>query len=166
MPLRRLPIRRHSFVFALAGIISVSGTALRAQDAPLTLPQAVRQAVDRYPAVRAATAQVDAAAASAALARDAYLPRAHVLWRINRTTRNNTSGLLLPQAVIPAISGAVTPESGDSIWNHAPGVLVAWEPLDFGYRSGMVKAADAAPPQSRRRCDRNRARHGQHASHL
>jgi outer membrane protein len=131
--------------FSVLAILAVSGSVIGAQDAPITLQQAVTQATDRYPSVRAAAAQVDAASASAALARDAYLPRADLLWQINRSTRNNISGLLLlPQGVIPNISGAVTPESGDSIWNHAAGVLVAWEPLDFGYRSGMVRAADAA----------------------
>lgn len=117
---------------------------LHAQDAPLTLAQAVAQATDRYPSVRTAAAQVSAAAAGSALARDAYLPRADLLWQINRSTRNNISGLLFPQSVIAPISGPVLAESADSIWNHAAGVLVAWEPLDFGYRSGMVRAADAA----------------------
>ena len=116
---------------------------VRGQESPLTLQQAVAQATDRYPSVRAAAAQVSAASANAALARDAYLPRADVLWQINRSTRNNVSGLLFPQGVISPISGPVTPESGDAIWNHAAGVLVAWEPLDFGYRAGMVRAADA-----------------------
>src|SRR3954469_13217377 len=115
MPNGLLAVRGRSSLFALLTIVILSGSGLRGQDVPLTLPQAVTLAVDRYPAVRSATAQVDAASASAALARDAYLPRADVLWQVNRSTRNNVSGLLLPQAVIPAISGAVTPESGDSI---------------------------------------------------
>ena len=111
---------------------------------PLTLQAAVAQAVARYPAVRAAAAQVTAASASAAVARDAYLPRADLLWQTNRSTRNNISSLLLPQPVIAGISGPVSPETADSIWNNAAGVLVAWEPLDFGYRSGLVRAADAS----------------------
>jgi outer membrane protein len=124
-------------------ILAGSPPVVRAQESPLTLQQAVTQATDRYPSVRAAAAQVSAASANAALARDAYLPRADVLWQINRSTRNNVSGLLFPQGVISPISGPVTPESGAAIWNHAAGVLVAWEPLDFGYRAGMVHAADA-----------------------
>jgi outer membrane protein len=134
------------FVFALLGIVGIviGGGVARAQDAPITLQQAVTEATDRYPSVRAAEAQVSAASASQAIARDAYLPRADALWQINRSTRNNISGLLFPQGVLPAISGAVAAESADSIWNHAAGVLVAWEPLDFGYRSRMVRAADAS----------------------
>lgn len=115
-----------------------------AQDTPVTLPDAVARAVERYPSMRAAGAEVATAAANAALARDAYLPRADAVWQINRSTRNNISGLLFPQSVIAPISGPVTPESADSIWNHAAGVLFAWEPLDFGYRAGMIRSADAA----------------------
>jgi outer membrane protein len=133
---------RRSLLSFLA-VVPLTVGVVRAQDAPITLQQAVTQATERYPAVRAAAAQVSTASANAALARDAYLPRADLLWQLNRSTRNNTSGLLFPQGVISSISGAVIPESGDSIWNHAAGVLVAWEPLDFGYRSGMVRAADA-----------------------
>src|SRR5207244_6166816 len=108
---------------SILAIFALSPTILRAQEAPLTLQQAVTQATDRYPSVRAAAAQVSAASANAALARDAYLPRADVLWQINRSTRNNVSGLLFPQGVISPISGPVTPESGAPIWNHAVGVL-------------------------------------------
>jgi outer membrane protein TolC len=118
--------------------------SLAGQQSPITLPQAVAQAVERYPSMRAAAAQVTMATANAALARDAYLPRADIVWQISRSTRNNISGLLFPQPVISSISGPVNAESGESIWNHAAGLLFAWEPLDFGYRSGMVRAADAA----------------------
>ena len=41
------------------------------------------------------------------LARTAYLPRVDALAQVNRATRNNVFGLLLPQGVIPAISGPV-----------------------------------------------------------
>lgn len=123
--------------------LTSGGLPAAAQDVPITLQSAVARAVERYPAVRAAAAQLTGATANAALARDAYLPRADLLWQVNRSTRNNVAGLLFPQPVLSPISGPVSPESGESIWNHAAGVLVVWEPLDFGYRSGMVRAADA-----------------------
>jgi outer membrane protein TolC len=103
----------------------------------------VARAEERYPSIRAAAAQVAAATAGAGLARGAYLPRADLLWQTNRSTRNNVSGLLLPQSVVSPISGPVSPSSYDTIWNNAAGITVAWEPVDFGYRSEMVRAADA-----------------------
>ncbi|HTM27533.1 MAG TPA: TolC family protein [Vicinamibacterales bacterium] len=141
--MRALRVR---WVGIAAGLMFCPGPATAQPGAapPLTLQDAVAQAVAHYPAVRAAAAQVAAATASAAVARDAYLPRADLLWQTNRSTRNNISSLLLPQSVISGISGPVSAENADSIWNNAGGVLVAWEPIDFGYRSRMVRAADSA----------------------
>ena len=57
-------------------LLAVSGAvaSLTAQDAPLTLPQAVARAIDQYPSVRAAAAQVAAAVANAALSRAVAAP--------------------------------------------------------------------------------------------
>jgi hypothetical protein len=76
-----------------------------AQPATLTLGQAVQQSVEKYPAVRGSLEQVSAAASGINLARTAYLPRADFLGQVNRATHNNVFGLLLPQSVIPSISG-------------------------------------------------------------
>lgn len=128
---------------AVAFLVWACTSMAHAQTSAISLQDAVARAVERYPLVRAAAAQVATASANAALARDTYLPHADAVWQVNRSTRNNISGLLLPQPVISAISGPVSPSSADAIWNDAAGVLVAWEPLDFGYRSGLVRAADA-----------------------
>ena len=95
MRVRALPALRRLSLSSLA-IVAVSVGVVRAQEAPITLQQAVTQATDRYPSVRAAAAQVSAASANAALARDAYLPRADVLWQINRSTqpRREQAGLV------------------------------------------------------------------------
>jgi outer membrane protein len=135
--------RRCAAALWLAALWPAAVAAQPAAGERLTLQQAVARAVERYPAVRAASAQVAAAAASTAIARDAYLPRADLLWQTNRATRNNISSLLLPQAIISGISGPVSPESSQSIWNNAAGVLVAWEPVDFGYRAETVRAAQS-----------------------
>lgn len=111
---------------------------------PLTLQQAIAQALDRYPAVRAAAEQASAADAALALARTAYLPRADLLWQANHGTRNNITSILLPQSVISNITGPVLPESAASAWNSVAGALVAWEPIDFGSRAATVRAADAS----------------------
>src|SRR6266481_9696218 len=115
-----------------------------AQLATLTLGQAVQQSLVKYPAVRASLEQVAAAAAGINLARTAYLPRADFLGQLNRATHNNVFGLLLPQSVIPSISGpAQGTNSLSSVWGSAVGTLVSWEPIDFGLRKANVETAKA-----------------------
>src|SRR5438105_273739 len=94
---------------------------------PVSLNGAVELALSNYPAIRAAQAQAAAARAGIALARTAYLPRTDLLWQENRATRNNVFGLLLPQSVIPSISGPVLgTKSFDSAWGSAGGFLFSW----------------------------------------
>src|SRR5258706_14857511 len=94
--------------------------AARAQS--LTISQAVQQALDKYPAVRASLEQVRSADAGINLARTNYLPRADFLGQVNRATRNNVFGLLLPQQVIPSISGPVLgTTNGTTVWGSAVG---------------------------------------------
>src|SRR6266550_2850390 len=115
-----------------------------AQPATLTLGQAVQQSVEKYPAVRGSLEQVSAAASGINLARTAYLPRADFLGQVNRATHNNVFGLLLPQAVIPSISGpAQGTNSLNNVWGSAVGALVSWEPVDFGLRKANVETAKA-----------------------
>jgi outer membrane protein len=110
-----------------------------------TLEQAVDFALKNYPAVRASLERVRAAEAGVGLARTNYLPRADVLWQVNRATDNNITGLLLPQSVIAPISGPVpVSTSNQTAWGSAAGLLFSWEPLDFGYRGARVDAARAA----------------------
>src|SRR5206468_1117752 len=120
-----------------------------AQQAPFTLEQAVNQALDKYPAVRASIEQVAAAAAGISLARAVYLPHADFLGQMNRATRNNVFGLLLPQPVISSISGPVLgTNSAGSVWGAALGVLVSWEPFDFGVRPATVGVAQSVRDSS------------------
>ena len=110
--------------------------------AQMTLPEAVRLAGEKYPSVQASLAQVKAAAAGVQLARTAWLPKADFGAQLNRATRNNVTGMMLPQPVIPSISGpAVTANGGTSVWGTATGFLVSWEPFDFGLRGARVDAA-------------------------
>ena len=60
---------------------------LSAQEVSITLPQAVEQAVSKYPAIAASLEQASAAAAGIKLARTVYLPRADFLGQINRAAR-------------------------------------------------------------------------------
>ena len=108
-----------------------------------TLPEAVEYATAHYPAVRAAMERRNAASAAVELARDNYLPHADVLGQINRATRNNVAGILLPQSTIPNPSGTVVDSSTQSFWGTGAGMQIAWEPFDFGYRRATVQSAQA-----------------------
>lgn len=109
--------------------------------APLTLREAVTRALEHYPAVRAATETLAAAESGVAVARTSYLPRADIMWQANRATRNNVFGALLPQPVVPGISGPVGFADNSSVWGSATGLMVSWEPFDFGLRDANVQTA-------------------------
>jgi len=115
----------------------------------VTLDQALRYAAEHYPAVRAALEQVNASAAGVRVARAAFLPRLDSLWQSNRATTNNVFGQLLPQSVIPSISGPVLPASAGSVWGSAAGALFSWEAYDFGLRDAVVAGADATLAKAR-----------------
>lgn len=83
-----------------------------------------------------------AAAAGIRLAQTAYLPRVDTLAQLNRATRNTFYGLLLPQGVIPGVDGVPANNLG-SVWDSGVGVLVTWQPFDFGLRAANVAVATA-----------------------
>ena len=116
---------------------------------PLKLDAAVELALTNYPAIKTAQAQAAAAKANIDLARTAYLPRLDLLYQENRATRNNVFGAVLPQSVIPSISGPVLGStSWDSAFGSAGGTLFSWEPFDFGVRKAQVGAARAITNQA------------------
>jgi outer membrane protein len=128
-----------------AGVLSaqVAGPAVS-----LTLTQAIESALKNYPSIRVSQEQINAAAAGIQLARTAYLPRVDLLAQINRATRNNVFGMLLPQNTIPSISGPVLGTNNlGSAWGSGVGTLVTWEPFDFGGRQAGVAASKAARAQ-------------------
>jgi outer membrane protein TolC len=108
----------------------------------LTLDQVIAAADVRYPAIQAAEAQQRAAQGAIAVAKTAYLPRTDLLWQTNRATANNILGLLLPQSVIPSVTGTVLPSDPTrSAWNSAGGASLSWQPFDFGARGAKVEVA-------------------------
>ena len=116
----------------------------------LTLDQAMQYALDHYPTVRAALEQVNASTAGIDVARSAYLPRLDSLWQSNRGTANNIFGQVLPQSVIPSMSGPVLASaSSESVWGSATGALFTWEPFDFGLRRAGVANAKAGLTRAR-----------------
>jgi outer membrane protein TolC len=125
----------------------VAGAACAQQ--PLTLGQVVRGTLDRYPAIRVSQEQIQAASSGIALARTAYLPKIDALAQINRATRNNLFGLVLPQSTLPSISGPVIGSNNTgTVWGSAIGGLVSWEPFDFGQRKAGVELATATRAQA------------------
>jgi len=108
----------------------------------VTFQQAIQHAIDTYPAVEASGARVAAQEAAVSLARTSYLPRLDSTLQINRATRNNVAGLLLPGSPLPTISGpAADATSLSTIWGSAGGLLLSWEVFDFGLRGASVDLA-------------------------
>jgi outer membrane protein len=147
--------RMFGCVLALLVLQVINGSRVWAQSPDetktksFTLEEAVDFALKNYPAVRASVEQANAAREGVGLSRTNYLPRADMLWQANRATRNNVFGLLLPQSVIPSMSGPVlSATSGQGVWGSAEGLLFSWEPIDFGARRAKVDSARAGVGQA------------------
>jgi outer membrane protein len=129
----------------LSQLASLAQSSVKAPEKPLTLDQAVDFALANYPTVRASMERALASKEGVSLSRTSYLPRTDLLWQSNRATRNNIFGLYLPQSVVPPISGPVLSSTSDrGVWGSMSGVLLSWEPFDFGYRGADVDVAKAA----------------------
>ena len=155
---RKIPLQPASKIFtaalALASILRAQPTVTPAS---LTLAEAVESSLKSYPSIRVTQEQVSASAAAIQLARTAYLPKIEATAQVNRATRNNVFGLLLPQSAIPSMSGPVIGSNNlGSVWASAIGGLVTWEPFDFGLRGANVDAANAARAQSEAAVKRTR----------
>ncbi len=155
--------RRYRVPTAVLSAILMGSLGLAAQTQQAVPPtgltpiQAVEAALRNYPSVRVSQEQINAAAAGIQLARTAYLPRVDALAQVNRATRNNVFGMLLPQSVIPSISGPVLGTNNfGTVWGSAVGALVTWEPFDFGYRGASIAAAAAARTQAEAALERTR----------
>lgn len=138
-------IRRVSRLFIV--LLIASGVAIGQPPGPsdVTLNSVVEQARHNYPSVRVSQEELNASAARLALARTAYLPRLDGIAQFNRGTRNNVFGPLLPQSVLPSISGPVIGSNNSgSVWGSAAGLLINWQPFDFGARRANIAAASAA----------------------
>lgn len=109
------------------------------------LNDVIQSALRDYPQIHISQEELNVSIADIRQARTAYLPRADALLQANRATRNNVFGTLLPQSTIPSISGPViNSNNAGSVWGSAVGVLVSWQPFDFGLRHANVQAARSA----------------------
>jgi outer membrane protein len=154
----RLTTRRHLRTAMLAAWLAAPAilsaqtpsTGQTTETQLFTIEHALQYAVDHYPTVRAAFEQISASTAGVSIAKAAYWPRLDSLWQSNRGTVNNVFGQVLPQSVIPAMSGPVLDSaSGGSVWGSATGALFSWEPFDFGLRDATVATAEAAVVRAR-----------------
>lgn len=110
----------------------------------ITMSEVVQSALHDYPLIHVTQEELNASAANIRLARTAYLPRTDGLAQVNRGTRNNVFGTLLPQSTLPSMSGPVIgTNNGGSVWGSATGLLITWQPFDFGLRHANVDAARA-----------------------
>lgn len=122
--------------------------------APITIGAAIDAAVHAVPAVTEATARAAAAAAAVDESKAAYIPRLDGVWQLNRASRNNVFGLLLPQSIVPAISGPVLgTDTFESVWGSAAGLLFSAEVFDFGRRSAALESARAQQRSSEASAD-------------
>ncbi|PYR07818.1 MAG: hypothetical protein DMG00_16295, partial [Acidobacteria bacterium] len=139
------PWCRLTAFIVLAGLVNPArAIAQTAPPEPLTLNDAIQAALKNYPAIKERRARAQAADEAVGLARTAYLPRLDMVWQVNRATTNNVFGLLLPQSIVPPISGPVLgTRSYDGVWGSAAGVLLSWEAVDFGQRKASVDVARA-----------------------
>ncbi len=111
----------------------------------LSIVTVVEDAERDYPLIHVTEAELNASIANIRLSRTAYLPRVDGLAQLNRATRNNVFGALLPQNAVPSMSGPVIgSNNGGSVWGSAAGFLVNWQPFDFGVRHANVDTAIAA----------------------
>ena len=139
----------------IAGAFALTVAASRLPAADLTLQQAVEAALRNYPSIRVTEEQINAAVAGIRLAQTAYLPRVDTLAQVNRATRNTYYGLLLPQSVIPSVAGVNANNLG-TVWDSGLGVLVSWQPFDFGLRAARVASAAAAKDLAEADLERSR----------
>ncbi|MEJ5367569.1 MAG: TolC family protein [Bryobacteraceae bacterium] len=124
---------------------------------PYTLRRAVEEAASRYPTVAVSAERLEAATAAVRLARTAWLPRADLTAQVNRATRNNVFGMLLPPAGVPSISGPpLASNDMTSVWGSATGLQISWEPFDFGLRRASLNSAEAARRRSAAAAERAR----------
>ena len=129
-----------------AAVIAQSpSTATPAISPDLRIVQVVQDAQQNYPAIHVSEQELNAAVANIRLARTSYLPRLDGIVEVNRATRNNIFGTLFPQSILPSMSGPVIgTNNAGSVWGSATGLLVNWQPFDFGLRHAKVESAAAA----------------------
>lgn len=149
---RRTRLTTHATEIAAAGVLLLSTMAAMGQtpveatgNGHMTIGTVMDDAEQNYPSIHISEEDLNISVANIRLAKTAYLPRVDGIAQFNRATRNNVFGTLLPEGIIPSMSGPVIgSNNGGSVWGSATGLLVNWQPFDFGARHANVQVAGAA----------------------
>ncbi len=156
-------MRKTQFTAAIVLVLLLG--VVRAQDipanqpaihGPFTIERAIEEAANRYPAIRAAEAQRESAKNAISIAQAAYLPRADMVWQLNRATTNKANLTPLGQSVVPIPTEPARDTTGHSDWNTLTGVLFSWQPFDFGVRRAQVGVARFGYESARHAADLTR----------
>jgi outer membrane protein TolC len=123
---------------------------------PFTLAMAIQEAGTKYPAIRAAEERREATKDSIGVAQAAYLPRADLVWQLNRATTNKANLIPLGQGTVPIPTPPARETTGQSDWNTLTGVLFSWQPFDFGVRHAQVRSAQLGYESARHAVDLTR----------
>jgi outer membrane protein TolC len=108
------------------------------------LSDVVARAASYDAGIEAAKEKTAQAALGILTARTAYRPTGNAVGQVNRATRNNVFGMLLPNGGYAPISGPpLATNAGTNVWGTLVGFLISWEPVDFGQRDARVKTAEA-----------------------
>ena len=95
----------HKGLLTAAAVLMFAATVAWAQT--LSIVSVVQDAERDYPLIHVTESELNASIANIRLSRTAYLPRVDGIAQFNRGTRNNVFGALLPQSVVPSMSGPV-----------------------------------------------------------
>src|SRR5262245_3421583 len=126
MQMARIAARPSAVALVVTTVLCLPAAASAQSGAtqPLTVLEVIELAQKNYPSVRAVQARANAAREGIGVAKTAYVPRLDLLYQLNHATHNNVFGLLLPQSVVPPISGPVLGTTSDGVWGTAAGVLL------------------------------------------
>lgn len=119
-----------------------SAAAAAAPPAGLTLPQAIRFAIEHHPSLRTRAAVQAQSAARTGTLRAGYLPQVEVGIQLNRATGNVLPGSLFAMRGVPAVSGPPLPAQLDGgAFGSLASLSASWDVAGLVQRMAQVDAA-------------------------
>ena len=131
-------------IVLLLEMVGLAQNPVKPPQGPLTLDQAVDFGLTNSPAVRASMERALASKEGVSLSPYDVLAAHRSALAIQSRHAKQHLWSLFPQTVVPPISGpALSSTSDRGVWGSAAGILISWEPFDFGYRGANVDVAKA-----------------------